>query len=207
MPPDVHRRERKHALFQLQHSPHRHERGHMFCAGSNSLSGQQSANIFFNGDDTCLPEHVEYLYYCGLQIYIHSFPHLVQLETDCGLSVSHSNHTRTIWAVYSLWLSPFCKVEALPHFFPKQSSEIQEEAALYLASKYERVPLSLSAIGRDVQTAYIGPLGNGPALTDYPPIILLHGFDGSSLEFRRLKPLLAEKAQTWAVDLVRDMLR
>ena len=34
------------------------------------------------------------------------------------------------------------------------------------------------------------------------PVLLLHGFDGSSLEFRRLLPLLEEKLETWAVDLV-----
>jgi len=34
----------------------------------------------------------------------------------------------------------------------------------------------------------------------WPP--LLHGFDSSCLEYRRLFPLLAERAETWAVDLL-----
>ncbi|WP_410246263.1 alpha/beta fold hydrolase [Arthrospira sp. PCC 8006] len=34
-----------------------------------------------------------------------------------------------------------------------------------------------------------------------PPILLLHGFDSSVLEFRRLLPLLANSTETWAVDL------
>ena len=34
------------------------------------------------------------------------------------------------------------------------------------------------------------------------PVLLLHGFDSSSLEFRRLLPLLEKKLETWAVDLV-----
>lgn len=38
--------------------------------------------------------------------------------------------------------------------------------------------------------------------TDQAPVLLLHGFDGSSLEFRRLLPLLEERLETWAVDLV-----
>ena len=38
--------------------------------------------------------------------------------------------------------------------------------------------------------------------TDQAPVLLLHGFDSSSLEFRRLLPLLEEKLETWAVDLV-----
>lgn len=37
--------------------------------------------------------------------------------------------------------------------------------------------------------------------TGAPPILLLHGFDSSVLEFRRLLPLLAQHTQTWAVDL------
>ena len=38
--------------------------------------------------------------------------------------------------------------------------------------------------------------------TGSPPILLLHGFDSSLLEFRRLMPLLAQHNQTWAVDLL-----
>jgi pimeloyl-ACP methyl ester carboxylesterase len=34
------------------------------------------------------------------------------------------------------------------------------------------------------------------------PILLLHGFDSSLLEFRRLMPLLAQQTQVWAVDLL-----
>ncbi len=34
------------------------------------------------------------------------------------------------------------------------------------------------------------------------PILLLHGFDSSLLEFRRLVPLLAQHAQVWAMDLL-----
>ncbi len=38
--------------------------------------------------------------------------------------------------------------------------------------------------------------------TGSPPILLLHGFDSSLLEFRRLMPVLAQHNQTWAVDLL-----
>ena len=38
--------------------------------------------------------------------------------------------------------------------------------------------------------------------TNSPPILLLHGFDSSILEFRRIIPLLAAKQETWAVDLL-----
>jgi pimeloyl-ACP methyl ester carboxylesterase len=35
-----------------------------------------------------------------------------------------------------------------------------------------------------------------------PPLLLLHGFDSSLLEFRRLLPRLATESQVWAVDLL-----
>jgi pimeloyl-ACP methyl ester carboxylesterase len=38
--------------------------------------------------------------------------------------------------------------------------------------------------------------------TGSPPILLLHGFDSSLLEFRRLMPLLAQHNQTLAIDLL-----
>ncbi len=38
--------------------------------------------------------------------------------------------------------------------------------------------------------------------TGSPPILLLHGFDSSLLEFRLLMPLLAQQNQTWAIDLL-----
>lgn len=41
-----------------------------------------------------------------------------------------------------------------------------------------------------------------PEHPDQAPILLLHGFDSSSLEFRRLWPILEQSLETWAVDLV-----
>lgn len=41
-----------------------------------------------------------------------------------------------------------------------------------------------------------------PKYPDQAPVLLLHGFDSSSLEFRRLWPILEESLETWAVDLV-----
>jgi pimeloyl-ACP methyl ester carboxylesterase len=46
------------------------------------------------------------------------------------------------------------------------------------------------------------PLFAGGKVLIAPPFLLLHGFDSSVLEFRRLQPLLAEQTETWAVDLL-----
>jgi pimeloyl-ACP methyl ester carboxylesterase len=55
----------------------------------------------------------------------------------------------------------------------------------------------------------VTPLSPGPIATAFvrqgsgnPPIVLLHGFDSSVLEFRRLLPRLATQRQTWAIDLL-----
>ena len=69
----------------------------------------------------------------------------------------------------------------------------------------QRLSINHPSYSRPVQTAAVGPTDaeleqHGP---DSTPIVMLHGFDSSSLEFRRLYPLLAAAAPTWAVDLVR----
>lgn len=66
------------------------------------------------------------------------------------------------------------------------------------------------ALARSIQTTAIAtPLTNQAVTTAFvkqgcggTPILLIHGFDSSVLEFRRLLPLLSEDNETWAVDLL-----
>lgn len=55
---------------------------------------------------------------------------------------------------------------------------------------------SISMQGRTISTSYVH-VGSGGT-----PILLLHGFDSSVMEWRRLQPLLAEGRETWAADLL-----
>jgi pimeloyl-ACP methyl ester carboxylesterase len=55
---------------------------------------------------------------------------------------------------------------------------------------------SISTQGQEIATSFVR-LGSGGT-----PILLLHGFDSSVMEWRRLQPLLAEGCETWAVDLL-----
>jgi pimeloyl-ACP methyl ester carboxylesterase len=55
---------------------------------------------------------------------------------------------------------------------------------------------SISTQGQEISTSYVR-LGSGGM-----PILLLHGFDSSVMEWRRLQPLLAEGCEIWAVDLL-----
>ena len=62
----------------------------------------------------------------------------------------------------------------------------------------QRCRIDVPSIG-PVDTAYTE---HGSRHPDRPPIVLLHGFDGSLLEFRRLVPELeAANMHTFAVDL------
>lgn len=83
-----------------------------------------------------------------------------------------------------------------PSFLPNSVEQLTESTSIALAQniQYQQVftPLNEQPIG----TTYV-KLGIGNT-----PILLLHGFDSSVLEFRRLLPVLAEQQETWAIDLL-----
>jgi len=83
-----------------------------------------------------------------------------------------------------------------PSFIPSTAEQLTESTSIALAQKiaYEAIvtPLSNSVIN----TAFVHQ-GSGKT-----PILLIHGFDSSVMEFRRLFPLLAAENETWAVDLL-----
>lgn len=78
---------------------------------------------------------------------------------------------------------------------PAALAEIEEAAARSAALRYRSVKLELPvefATG-PVSAAFIGPseeLGRRAEVAGQSPLVLLHGFDSSSLEFRRLLPEL-----------------
>ncbi len=93
-----------------------------------------------------------------------------------------------------------------PEFLPAPLvSELSDSAALDMLVAMRRVSVTLPD-GGVVQTAVVHsrPAEEGTAV-GLPPIVMLHGFDGSLLEFRRLHPLLAQHADSWALDLVRSL--
>ncbi|VEP17637.1 Alpha/beta hydrolase fold protein [Hyella patelloides LEGE 07179] len=85
-----------------------------------------------------------------------------------------------------------------PNFLPQEVHLLENSESIFLAKSIKRYPTLTPLFYRAIATAYtkLGITG----LT--PPILLLHGFDSSLLEFRRLIPLLAAKRETWAVDLL-----
>ena len=81
-----------------------------------------------------------------------------------------------------------------------------------MARRMQRVALAVPSLPVDaVEAAFVGP--SDAARQQHrkagtkAPVVLLHGFNNSSLEWRRLYPLLEKSTETWAIDLVRQFFR
>jgi pimeloyl-ACP methyl ester carboxylesterase len=73
---------------------------------------------------------------------------------------------------------------------------LTESASITLASSVQCVSVQTDLISEPITTTYVCK-GKGTS-----PLVLLHGFDSSVMEFRRLLPRLAEHKQSWAIDLL-----
>ena len=82
-----------------------------------------------------------------------------------------------------------------PNFLPDDVNLLQNNDSISLAKSIERIPIPTPLSSRDIPTAYV------KSGSSDPPLLLLHGFDSSVLEFRRIYPLLADR-ETWALDLL-----
>ena len=83
-----------------------------------------------------------------------------------------------------------------PDFLPKLTESLTESTSISFAQSIEYKSISTPLISHPIKTTFLSK-GQGGT-----PILLLHGFDSSILEFRRLLPLLATQNETWAVDLL-----
>ncbi|CAE8598616.1 unnamed protein product [Polarella glacialis] len=88
--------------------------------------------------------------------------------------------------------------ERLQVRMPDALIEIQEALAQEAAARYQRLELQLPEVfsDRPVGATFLGPspaLATAAAAKEQPPILLLHGFDSSALEFRRLLPELEDR--------------
>jgi pimeloyl-ACP methyl ester carboxylesterase len=83
-----------------------------------------------------------------------------------------------------------------PSFLPPQVKLLKEPASIALAKNIQRQLIATPLNPQPIATSYVHQGEDGT------PILLLHGFDTSILEFRSLLPLLAAQNETWAVDLL-----
>lgn len=81
-------------------------------------------------------------------------------------------------------------------FFPPEVSQLTEPTSVSLVQSLQRQSIATSLSPEPIATAFVHQ-GHGGT-----PILLLHGFDSSVLEFRRLLPPLAARNDTWIVDLL-----
>jgi len=81
-------------------------------------------------------------------------------------------------------------------FLPKSIAQLTESTSIALAQSIQQEAITTPLTSGQIDTTYVHQ-GSGNT-----PILLIHGFDSSVFEFRRLLPLLAEKNETWAVDLL-----
>jgi pimeloyl-ACP methyl ester carboxylesterase len=81
-------------------------------------------------------------------------------------------------------------------FLPSEVSQLTESTSINFVNYIKQIPITTPLSEQSIPTTYVHQ-GQGGT-----PILLLHGFDSSVFEFRRLLPLLAEKNETWAVDLL-----
>jgi pimeloyl-ACP methyl ester carboxylesterase len=81
-------------------------------------------------------------------------------------------------------------------FLPDSLKQLQETASQQLVKQIQVCDLKVPFYPYPISTTYI------QTGQETPPVLLLHGFDSSLLEFRYLVPQLTPLAQIWAVDLL-----
>jgi pimeloyl-ACP methyl ester carboxylesterase len=82
------------------------------------------------------------------------------------------------------------------NFLPSAVEQLSEPTSVALAQSIQIKEMITPLSPQPIRTSYVLQ-GSGNT-----PILLIHGFDSSVLEFRRLLPLLALTHPTWAVDLL-----
>ncbi len=78
----------------------------------------------------------------------------------------------------------------------QEAEKLTESTSVDLFEQIKSIAITTPLSNNSIETSYV-VVGN----EDNPPILLLHGFDSSLMEYRRLLPLLSENYRVWLVDL------
>jgi pimeloyl-ACP methyl ester carboxylesterase len=81
-------------------------------------------------------------------------------------------------------------------FLPDRINQLTEPDSIDFVSQIRRVEIPTSLISTPIPTSYVHQGVDGI------PIVFLHGFDSSLLEFRRIMPIVAPQQSVWAIDLL-----
>ncbi|MEO0407636.1 MAG: alpha/beta hydrolase [Cyanobacteria bacterium P01_A01_bin.135] len=83
---------------------------------------------------------------------------------------------------------------------PVDTTPFTEPDSVNLLQRIQAHPVPTTLRGAPISTTFVHwPC---PSPQDAPPFLLIHGFDSSVVEFRRLMPLLARHRDVWAIDLL-----
>ncbi|CAH9092563.1 unnamed protein product [Cuscuta epithymum] len=86
-----------------------------------------------------------------------------------------------------------------PAFLPKEVHNIKDPFARTLARRIQRLPVQVGSPESCIMSSCIKPV----LRNDKEPVVLLHCFDSSCLEWRRAYPLLEDAGlETWAIDIL-----
>nr|XP_027073791.1 uncharacterized protein LOC113698244 isoform X4 [Coffea arabica] len=86
-----------------------------------------------------------------------------------------------------------------PSFLPKEVKEIKDPFARTLAQRIQRLPVKVGFSESCIMSSCVKPRFQH----DTDPVVLLHCFDSSCLEWRCTYPLLEDAAlETWAIDIL-----
>jgi pimeloyl-ACP methyl ester carboxylesterase len=83
-----------------------------------------------------------------------------------------------------------------PSFLPANVQQLTEPDSIKLASQIQRTDIATYLLNQSIPTSYVRQ-GVGKM-----PIVFLHGFDSSLLEFRSIIPIIAQHREVWAIDLL-----
>ncbi|MEM8722274.1 MAG: alpha/beta hydrolase [Cyanobacteria bacterium P01_G01_bin.39] len=83
-----------------------------------------------------------------------------------------------------------------PSYLPPEASNLIESTSVEMAQQIQQAMIPTSLHQEEIKTSFVNQGSQGV------PILLIHGFDSSLLEFRRLLPKLATQQSTYAVDLL-----
>ncbi|KAL6961190.1 Alpha/beta hydrolase domain-containing protein vte7 [Sarracenia purpurea var. burkii] len=86
-----------------------------------------------------------------------------------------------------------------PSFLPKEVHQIKDPFARTLAQRIQRLPVQIGFSESCIMSSCVKPMKQH----DTNPVVLLHSFDSSCLEWRCTYPLLEEAGlEVWAVDVL-----
>ncbi|KAI0523518.1 hypothetical protein KFK09_005913 [Dendrobium nobile] len=86
-----------------------------------------------------------------------------------------------------------------PSFLPKEVERIRDRHLRELAKRIQRIPVKFSFSKSSIMSSCVKPVEQHKS----EPVVLLHSFDSSCLEWRYAYPLLEDSGlETWAVDIL-----